>query len=58
MAEEKATQTRKHRPKKKLYQKPAILTESLTAVAALCNGSAQGGRKAAIPVCNANKLKS
>jgi hypothetical protein len=43
------------------YEKPALKTESLTAVAALCNGSATGGRKAttSLPAnCSASKLKS
>jgi hypothetical protein len=44
-------------PKPK-YRKPTIKTESLTAVAAVCNGIAGGGRKATTPTCNASKLKS
>jgi hypothetical protein len=42
----------------KAYEKPAVKTESLTAVAAVCNGSTTGGRKAAQPACGATKLKS
>lgn len=45
------------KPKKK-YEKPRLTSESLTAVAAVCNGVAGGGRKATTPVCNATKLKS
>ena len=37
------------------YEKPAIRTEPLTAVAALCNGTTSGGRKAVGPC---TKLKS
>jgi hypothetical protein len=40
------------------YEAPAIRTESLTAVAALCNGTTTGGRKATSPACNSTKLKS
>lgn len=40
------------------YEKPMIKSESLTAVAALCNGSSGGGRKATTPACNSSKLKS
>jgi geranylgeranyl pyrophosphate synthase len=43
---------------KKIYEKPAVKTESLTAVAAVCNGTLSGGRKAAQPACNATKIKS
>lgn len=41
------------------YEKPEVRTESLTAVAALCNGTATGGRKATAPTpCQASRLKS
>ncbi len=43
------------------YHKPTVKTESLTTVAALCNGVATGGRKAstgAPDFCGAAKLKS
>jgi hypothetical protein len=46
---------------KAAYEKPRLRTEKLTAVAALCNGTASGGRKAstgAPSFCAANKLKS
>lgn len=49
------------RVEKLKYEKPSIKTESLTAVAALCNGVAGGGRKAstgAPDFCVSNKLKS
>lgn len=45
-------------PSKTLYEKPKVVTETLTAVAAVCNGSTHGGRKATTPACNANRLKS
>lgn len=47
--------------KKRAYKKPEIKTESLTAVAAICNGSSAGGRKAAVGApafCSSSKLKS
>lgn len=56
MSKEK-TESKKASPKKK-YTKPAIQSENLTAVAALCNGTSGGGRKATQPTCNAGKLKS
>lgn len=40
------------------YEKPSVTSESLTAVAALCNGTTSGGRKATSPACSAGKLKS
>ena len=43
------------------YKKPTIKTESLTAVAAVCNGATGGGRKSitgAPDFCSASKLKS
>lgn len=43
------------------YQKPSLKTEELTAIAALCNGSASGGRKASTgspDFCQSSKLKS
>lgn len=46
---------------KKPYKKPVVKTESLTAVAALCNGTTTGSRKVSVggpPVCDTNKLKS
>jgi hypothetical protein len=47
-----------NKPKAK-YESPKIRTESLTAVAALCNGTANGGRKAAVAGgCVAARLKS
>ncbi len=49
------------KPDKLKYQKPEIKTEPLTTVAALCNGSATGGRKAttgAPNFCQVAKLKS
>ncbi len=48
-------------PGKLSYQKPEIKTEPLTTVAALCNGTVSGGRKAttgAPNFCQAAKLKS
>ena len=45
-------------PERKPYEKPVIKTEGLTAVAAVCNGTTSGGRKAATPLCNASRLKS
>ncbi|MCM2279396.1 MAG: hypothetical protein NDJ89_15075 [Oligoflexia bacterium] len=53
-----AEETRQAGDKRKPYQKPALRSESLTAVAALCNGSSTGGRKATTPTCNASRLKS
>jgi hypothetical protein len=44
--------------KKAAYERPSIRTESLTAVAAVCNGTTTGGRKATAPTCNASRLKS
>lgn len=46
--------------KKLTYQKPSVKSESLTTVAALCNGVASGGRKAVAGVsgCQAGKVKS
>jgi hypothetical protein len=47
--------------KKREYAKPSIKTESLTAIAALCNGHPGGGRKAtagAPNFCSSSKLKS
>jgi len=44
--------------KRREYKKPQIKTESLTAVAAVCNGTVTGGRKATTPTCNAARLKS
>lgn len=46
---------------KQKYSKPAVKTESLTAVAAVCNGAGGGGRKASTGApgfCNSGKLKS
>lgn len=46
---------------KRKYAKPQLKTESLTAVAALCNGSKTGGRKAttaAPDFCSSSRLKS
>lgn len=43
------------------YRKPTVRTESLTAVAAVCNGATGGGRKGATTSpenCSATKLKS
>jgi hypothetical protein len=40
------------------YEKPALRSEKLTAVAALCNGTTTGSRKATTPACNASRLKS
>lgn len=42
------------------YEKPKIKTESLTVVAAMCNGSSTaGGRKASVmSACTASKLMS
>ena len=51
---------RPRKPKAK-YSKPAIRTESLTAVAAVCNGTSTAGRKASTTggsPCSASKLKS
>lgn len=48
-------------PGKRKYQKPSLKTESLTAIAAVCNGGTGGGRKAttgAPNFCSASKLKS
>ncbi len=48
------------KPKAK-YKKPGITTESLTAVAAVCNGSTGAGRKASTGApnfCSSSKLKS
>jgi hypothetical protein len=48
------------KPKQK-YEKPRIKSESLTVVAALCNGTATGGRKAstgAPSFCNSARIKS
>jgi hypothetical protein len=48
----------KTKPKLK-YEKPALKSESLTAVAALCNGTTTASRKATAPVpCSSSKLKS
>lgn len=44
--------------KKRQYEKPRVRSESLTAVAAVCNGTSTGGRKATSPACNTNRLKS
>ena len=44
---------------RKPYRKPRVVTEKLTAVAAVCNGTATAGRKATGPSpCNLSKLKS
>lgn len=47
--------------KKRAYVKPRMRTENLTVVAAVCNGSGGGGRKAttgAPDFCTSNSLKS
>jgi hypothetical protein len=47
------------KPKKEIYERPAIKTESLTAVAALCNGLLSGGRKQSLVTgCLTGNLKS
>lgn len=46
---------------KKKYEKPEIKSESLMAFGAVCNGMANGGRKAtagAPDFCNASRLLS
>lgn len=46
---------------KKKYAKPTLRSESLTAVAAQCNGTTSGNRKASTGMpsnCNASRLKS
>lgn len=53
-------QDKPRKPKAK-YSKPEIRTESLTAVAAICNGTSTFGRKASTTgptPCQASKLKS
>ena len=43
------------------YRKPVIQSESLTAVAVVCNGTLGGGRKGSTvipPICSSTKLKS
>ncbi len=44
--------------KKKTYQKPKIRSEKMTVIAAVCNGTSTGGRKAIAGPCASNKLKS
>lgn len=51
----------KAKKQKKRYEKPVIRSESLTAVAAVCNGTTSQGRKASTGApsnCLASKLKS
>ncbi|MEK6577876.1 MAG: hypothetical protein AABZ55_01500 [Bdellovibrionota bacterium] len=58
MAQNKKPELEKETSKasaRKKYEKPSIKTENLTAVAALCNGTSTGGRKAVGPC---TKLKS
>jgi hypothetical protein len=58
--EKKAGSSKNRKPKAR-YEKPAMRTEPLTAVAAVCNGSATAGRKAstgAPSFCSASKIKS
>ena len=55
------SQSTKNAKPKARYEKPALKTESLTVVAAICNGVAGAGRKSSTvtpPICNASKLKS
>lgn len=52
---------RQDKKPKKPYAKPTVRTEPLTAVAAVCNGLASGGRKAATGspnFCSSSLLKS
>ncbi len=52
---------KKPSPPRKPYEKPAVKTETLTAVAALCNGTLTGGRKSSTGApnfCSAARLKS
>ena len=60
MSSEKDSKQHNAEIKKLAYQKPAVKSESLTTVAALCNGVASGGRKAVAGVsgCQAGKIKS
>lgn len=54
-------QPTKKKAAKSKYRKPTIRSESLTAVAAVCNGIAGAGRKAGTGspgFCSATKLKS
>lgn len=56
-----ATQPTKKKADKSKYRKPTVRTESLTAVAAVCNGVAGSGRKASTGspgFCTSSKLKS
>jgi hypothetical protein len=53
-------ETRPSRPRAR-YEKPAMRSESLTAVAAVCNGTTTASRKAstgAPSFCNSSRLKS
>ena len=49
------------RTAKRPYEKPALRSERMTAVAALCNGTNIGGRKASTSApdfCSSSRLKS
>lgn len=54
--------TKAHATKtKRKYSKPSKKTESLTVVAAVCNGTSVGGKKASTGApnfCSSTKLKS
>ena len=61
MASDKRIDEKTKQNKKTKYSKPTLVTESLTAVAAVCNGSTGGGRKAttgAPNFCTSTFLKS
>ena len=58
MSDKKAESSKKENRTQVQYEKPSIKTENLTAVAAVCNGTTTGGRKATTPTCIAGKLKS
>lgn len=57
----KDSEKKAEKPSKKKYAKPTLRSESLTAVAAQCNGTTTGNRKASTGMpanCNASRLKS
>ena len=49
-----------NKSKKKPYKKPTIISEKIleAGLGATCNGTTNGGRKAATPACKATSLKT
>jgi len=59
--QKKENESQKQKLEKAPYVKPAIITEELTAVAAVCNGKNGSGKKASTSspnFCSTTKLKS